>query len=140
MKKSLLYLVLFSILTMGMVCKEEPPVDNRLKIVNYSDKKISVTLSSLYPDTSLAEYYEKYGERLELLGSATSSLEVYDSWEDVYKQFISDTILFFIFDTNVVTTVPWDTIRKNYMILERYDLTYDDLVKMNWTITYPNDK
>ena len=129
-------MMLFSLLSMGMKCVEQPPVDNRLKIVNYSEKRISVSYSAIYPDTSLAENYEKY-ECLVLLANSTSNFEEYCSWEEVYQQSVSDTIMFFIFDNNIVKTIPWDTIRKNYMILERYDLTYEDLVKMNWTIEYP---
>jgi len=43
----------------------------------------------------------------------------------------------FVFDANIVENTPWDTIRKNYLILKRYDLSYDDIVSLNWIITYP---
>lgn len=43
----------------------------------------------------------------------------------------------FIFDAEVLEKIPWDTIRKNYMILRRYDLTVDSLNKLNWKIIYP---
>jgi hypothetical protein len=44
---------------------------------------------------------------------------------------------YFFLDKEVVDTVPWDTIRSKYLILKRYDVSFDDMEKMNWTITYP---
>ncbi len=50
---------------------------------------------------------------------------------------LMDYFVLFYYDENIVNTIPWDTIRTKYMILKRYDLSIEDLERMNWTITYP---
>lgn len=42
----------------------------------------------------------------------------------------------FFLDKDVVDNVPWETVREDYMILQRYDLSIADLEKLNWTIYY----
>ena len=32
---------------------------------------------------------------------------------------------------------PWETVREDYIILQRYDLSIAELEKLNWTIYYP---
>ena len=49
----------------------------------------------------------------------------------------SDTFMIYVFDANILNTIPWDTIRKYDMYLKRYDLSLQDLKNSNWTITYP---
>jgi hypothetical protein len=53
--------------------------------------------------------------------------------ESNIKTFIS----IYIFDANVLATFSWGTIEKNYMVLQRYDLTKEDLQRLNWELTYP---
>jgi len=43
----------------------------------------------------------------------------------------------FIFDAKIIETVPWDTVKKNYMLLKRYDMTKAQLDSINWKINYP---
>ncbi|OAV76275.1 hypothetical protein Barb7_00029 [Bacteroidales bacterium Barb7] len=49
-------------------------------------------------------------------------------------------IQFLIMDSEVYNQYrnePCDTIRKYVPVLHRYQLTYDDLERMNWTVVYP---
>ncbi len=62
---------------------------------------------------------------------------------DVDKQFDMwqcDTVSLFIFDKNVIDNYQWDYIVNNYCILQRYDLSKEDLVRLNYQITYPPTK
>ncbi len=43
----------------------------------------------------------------------------------------------FIFDAKVIETIPWDTIKKNFLILRKYSLTKAQLDSANWIINYP---
>ena len=43
----------------------------------------------------------------------------------------------FIFEEQVILSTPRDTIQQNYMILQRYDLTPEDLELLNWEVPYP---
>lgn len=59
------------------------------------------------------------------------------SYESVFIHRIpSDTLMIFLFDGNVLEEKGWDYIRENNLVLKRYDITLEDLQKMNWTITY----
>jgi len=122
-------------------CKENflSRQDDRLKIKNNSQENIYYDFSYDYPDTSIDHYYPRNDPNVYLVKS--NSEKKYTSrakWEAVFGSEIpSDTLLLFIFDSYVLETIPWDTVRKKYLILKRYDLSYDDLERMNWTITYP---
>ena len=59
------------------------------------------------------------------------------SWESVFQELPKDTLSVFIFHTDTLNKYSWDEIRNGYKILKRYNLSYDDLKRMNWTITYP---
>ena len=43
----------------------------------------------------------------------------------------------FIFDSEVLENIEWKEIRDNYMILKRYDLSLEDLQKLDFTLYYP---
>ncbi len=43
----------------------------------------------------------------------------------------------FIFDAQVLETTSWDTVKHNYMLLKRYELTKVQLDSVNWYIKYP---
>ncbi len=67
---------------------------------------------------------------------------IYDSglsWEKAFKEgvFPKDTLSVFIFSTDTLNRYSWDEVRSGNKILKRYDLSLDDLIQMNWTITYP---
>jgi len=46
-------------------------------------------------------------------------------------------MMVYVFDAHVIETTAWDSVKANYLVLKRYDLSLDDLKRMNWTITYP---
>lgn len=48
-----------------------------------------------------------------------------------------DTFNVKIMDASMVHNTSWDTIVKHYMLLKRYDLSLEDLQKLDWTLTYP---
>ena len=79
--------------------------------------------------------YRYNPEDYKIKPGGTGRIGVIGSWEGMFES--HDTLMIFIFDEATLKTVPWDTIRKNYMILKRYDLSLEDLVKMDWRVTYP---
>lgn len=112
------------------------PVDHKLKIVNNSTLTIYFSDSFSYPDTSITELNPfKSPEVYRIRPGATDSDPIRGSWEAVFETL--DTLMIFIFDERTLNKVPWDTVRKNYMILKRYDLSLEDLVRLDWRVTYP---
>jgi hypothetical protein len=43
----------------------------------------------------------------------------------------------YFFDKKSITENSWDIIVSDYLVLERKDLTLNDLDSLNWTIQYP---
>ena len=124
-----------------------PDYENEHKyitFVNKTDKPIayqemwSATISPA--DTILAD---RIG--LVIIKENTSSLIANSShkggWETdlrgiPYIQFLvtdGDTYMHYLYE-------PWDTIRKYVPILHCYQLTLEDLQRMNWTVVYPPEE
>ena len=61
-----------------------------------------------------------------------------DCIELAFKDLIpSDTMMIYVFDAKVLEGNTWETVKANYLVLKRYDLSLEDLKKNNWMITYP---
>jgi hypothetical protein len=59
-------------------------------------------------------------------------------WEDRFDSEIkSDTLMIYVFDAHVLENTTWDTVKAEYLVLKRYDLSLKDIQKLNWAITYP---
>ena len=44
---------------------------------------------------------------------------------------------FFIVSLDTISKYGWETVRQTYNILERRDMTVEDLKNNNWTLNYP---
>ena len=59
-------------------------------------------------------------------------------FEKVFKnENFSDTVYVYVFDAAVVDNTSWDIVAKDYLVLKRYDLSLEDLQRLNWQVTYP---
>ena len=57
--------------------------------------------------------------------------------EQWFSYFPQDTISIFLFDEETVETVPWETVVKEYLVLQRYDLSIEDFKRLDNDIHYP---
>jgi len=55
----------------------------------------------------------------------------------LFAKFPTDTMSIFFFDPDTLAKYEWATIREEYKILVRYDLSHNDLRKLDWRIYYP---
>lgn len=55
----------------------------------------------------------------------------------LFELFPTDTMSIFFFDPDTLAKYNWETIREDYKILVRYDLSHNDLKKLGWCIYYP---
>jgi len=108
-------------------------------LYNNSDNPISYYMpwknGIFYPDTILPEnnpnphkfnkeYHFSFGE-----GNFHENA--------LFAMFPTDTMSIFFFDPDTLAKYEWETIRQEYKILVRYDLSHNDLKKLNWRIYYP---
>ena len=66
-------------------------------------------------------------------------------WEKIFSRLPKDTMSVFIFHTDTLKKYTWEEVRDRYMILKRYDLSYDDIVRLHNKynvpeIPYPPDE
>lgn len=54
-----------------------------------------------------------------------------------FKQLPHDTLSVFIFHTDTLNKYSWEKIRDDYKVLKRYDLSQNDLRRMNFKIIFP---
>lgn len=110
-------------------------------IQNDSNKDLFVSVADgihsidPYPDT-LLPYSRPYFK--EIRPDERIKWESHGKWEDlIINQLPADTLSIYLFDSDTVNTCGWVEVAKDYKVLKRYDLSVDDLIKTNWTVTYP---
>ena len=92
--------------------------------------------SCVYPDTTIcfgklteAESVGAYG-----MTGIHSQAKYIERW---FSYFPQDTISIFLFDEETVENVPWETVVKEYLVLQRYDLSIEDFKRLDNDIHYP---
>jgi len=118
-------------------CKKDENKHDLILFINNSNKTIFLKSSVGFPDTlihfsnpALAGNSNKVAPK-----SSGDPLRLSDTYEELFRQI--DTLMVFVFDSQTLEIEPWDTVKKNYLILKRYDLSLLDLKNKNWVITYP---
>ncbi len=140
LNRILLGFLLFSLIVSGKCKKDSEDCHYNVKVLNNSTMPVYIIWQLNYPDTSIndpnpllqGEYYRVNPGRNDF------SLFHNDCFEDVYKYRIpSDTMMFFVFDAHLLEQTSWETVKSNYMVLNRFDYSLADLRNRNFTITYP---
>lgn len=91
---------------------------------------------AIYPDTSISIVEQGIihipkGEKEAIAGST--------NWESVFEVSVpNDTLSIFIIHSDTLAKYSWFEIRRDYNILKRYDLSYQDLERLNWNVYYPS--
>ena len=133
--KQLKFIALLFILPMLVAC---PAIDYKhfIRFDNNSDTDVYIYMglwgrgNSLYPDTTIGAEVKcgvlfKKGETR------------YYSYNYDYNQEHTNVLCLFIFDANVFDTCSWGEIKKDYKILRRYDLSLQDIERLDRKISYP---
>ena len=137
-------ILVISIIFLNHGCGEKE--DNCHKTITFKNATtdtLYVVSSSQYPDTStfagipnpaLNPNFTKVLPN----ESNTQVLWGRDCIELAFKDLIpSDTMMIYVFDAKVLEGNTWETVKSNYLVLKRYDLSLQDLESMKWEITYP---
>jgi hypothetical protein len=143
MKMNLIILVITS-LFLNQACGDKEKVCHKTIIFkNTTADTLYVVSSFQYPDTSTFvgipnPVLDPNFTKVLPNESNTQVLWGRDCLELDFKFSIpSDTIMIYVFDAEVLEETPWDTVKANYLVLKRCDLSLEDLQRMNWTINYP---
>jgi hypothetical protein len=128
-------------------CREKEGINchRSISFKNNTDKELVVMMDYLYPDTIKgiaatggyilnADWRVQPGE----IGNK-DALHIRSCWEARFEGSLmpSDTIMIFVFATQVLESMPFPDVYENYLILKRYDLSLQDLQNLDWQISYP---
>ncbi|MCB9046974.1 MAG: hypothetical protein H6550_12650 [Chitinophagales bacterium] len=116
-------------------CKK-PPVEiiYTIYVQNNSNKLVYHQEVDIYPNPTIPDKPQGVG------GILPGAVAMYDSrvpWREVIEKFPSDTISIILFDPDTVKFYGWETVRKEHMVLKRWDVDADYLEERNWTFVYP---
>lgn len=117
---------------------ENPTQTYKFRIINNSEK-------ALYFDRSVSDRYKVYPDtlisetkvQLRVSPHTTSYQGGLISTEEVFKKYSIDTLSIYFFDADIVDNYSWETIREEYKILKRYDLSIEDIQLLDYEIPYP---
>ena len=135
-------LIVSSVLSLALTgCPEftMDPLKDRVYIKNNSPHSIDTYFAyggnggTAYPDTTLPinDYTVKD------IKSGTQYPFDVNSLESTINRLPADTLSIYIFHTDTLKKYSWQEVRDGYKVLKRYDLSLEDLKRMNYTITYP---
>ncbi len=122
---------------MGTQCHKEEDCHKEILFENNSSERLYVVGSREYPDT-LDFVHDSYnilksGE-IKPYSSSTTPLSLRDCYEAIFNDDI-EKLQIYVFNADTVDNNEWSYIYSNYKV-KRYELTLDDLQRMNWTFTY----
>ncbi|MDO5104975.1 hypothetical protein [Capnocytophaga sp.] len=100
-----------------------------LRIVNNSNKDIYFSMRGKEP------IFYDYPPSMDNLISANGFIEGRDTFRRSFLKGATPLYLW-IFDREVIETIPWEQVKQNNMYLRRYDLTLEYLDAINWKIVY----
>jgi hypothetical protein len=137
MKKMTIVLSLLACVLLSSTCEKDKDKHDLIEFKNNSNYNLFVCADWWYPDTAINFSNPALSGDFYKVAANTSDdpLRLRDTYEGRFEQ--HEKIMVFVFDAQVLETTPWDTVKANYLVLKRYDLSLDDLNRMNWTITYP---
>jgi len=132
-----IYLILSCLLIVNSTCDKVKNEGLKLQVNNISEKAIYVSWTRDNSDTSINHLVNPtYNSQINKVEAHSVQKDYYGAPSQAFFKYI-DTLSVFIFDAQVLESTPWDTVKAKYIVLKRYDLSLDDLNRMNWTITYP---
>ena len=121
-------------------CPDDKYPGTILGVKNDSPSRIYIWHSRDYtihhfPDISLPEEKPLYFNSIAPGNTVGSGPEDPD-WEGIFAQLPGGKFTVFVFSKDVVDNTPWETVRDDYLILERFDVTLEELKALDYTLTY----
>jgi len=135
-------LMVLSFVFMANACdKEDENHHNTIEVINNSEKAIYAYFDFAYPDTLALTGVPSSSEpsiyKIEPHKRNTTALWQKTFWEVIFRdgwRIPSDTLMVFIMDAELLES---NTTHVHNTIIQRYDLSLQDLQRVNWTLTYP---
>jgi uncharacterized protein Smg (DUF494 family) len=125
----------------GCVVKESTTCHKHILVMNNYNKDIYIGNTAIDSDTILPYVggilSQKDIYKTQSAASNDEALRIRGCYESEFQYIRKDTIVIFLFDAYTLENNAWDTIVKRYMVLQRYDLSLQDLQKLEWMLPFP---
>ena len=131
--------MIFLFLTLVFACCNNDEPNKPLLIVNNSNESIQVLWfhPPFYPDTTLSEIEPDFDLPISP-NESRGFLRGKVDWNGIFEHdLLSDTLSIVFISQATLAKYDWNTIRNDYKILKRYDLSLGDLERLDFTVTYP---
>ena len=129
MKKFILIFILITLFS----CEELVEQTYKFNVRNESDSELYFTIGYKYPDTTLST--ENTTNRI--LPMSTFRLGGFQTQDKIFDEALNDTLSFFFLTKETIENNEWNEIRSNYLVLKRFDVSYDDFQSLDFEIVYP---
>jgi len=145
--KSIILLLIGTFILISAKCKKDS-IDTKnvpLYFRNNSNHLIYIYINddeqykAVYSDTLITNFEMRVNGPIK---SHTSEMitEGGASWKNIFEVTVpNDTLSLFVIAEDTLHKYSWGTIRSSYLIMQRYDLSLQDLEKRNFEIEYPYD-
>lgn len=117
---------------------------NSIIFINNTDVPVDVSYELDYPDLDLGTYpihnMQEHQRRVMPYKESPNPLmfgDINASWESRFPYIKSDTLIIQVFESEIIDTYSWSKIRSDYMILQQYFVSLENLQSINWRISYP---
>lgn len=106
------------------------------RVENNSEKSVVVCVAYIYPDTLLPDKDKVFAFRTLKAGEKRSLAGV--EFDDIgLDRMKNEKLTLFFIDKSVYEAEAWETIQKEYLILKRLEVTWDDYIKTKGAFAYP---
>ena len=143
MKMNFIILIIISFFLCQTCGDKEDNCHKTITFKNKSTDTLYVVGSTFYPDTSIYSGIPNpiLDPNFTMVLPDENNTRVLwgkDCIELAFKFSIpSDTMMIYVFDAKTLKVNTWETVKSNYLVLRRYDLSLQDLESLNWIIAYP---
>lgn len=138
---TIVLMVLFCVfMANSCVMKEDENHHRTIEVINNSEKAIYTYFGGAYPDTlfDIRVPSPRSIYKVDPYERNTTALWNRDYWESDFKVgwiIPSDTLMIYIYDAALLDSKTFTHIKST--VIQRYDLSLQDLQWLNWKISYP---
>lgn len=114
--------------------------DDRLKVINQSNQPIKYMWEIQAPSDSTIKYKLEYMIKPDgpvFPGDSNSYMITNTTYEQIIRSEPKKVFRVYIFNSDTIEKYTWERVKKENMVLKRYDLTLEELKKKKYRIVYP---
>jgi len=145
---NILVMVCIWLMSMATQCSRYD-CHNQINFVNNSAKDVYIEISGIshhYHDLDTTQFYLMFSnpynynppDYFRIKSGEKGKVEIrrkncLEGWIAQGRVFV------YVFDAEVLATVPWEVVGKDYLVLKTYHINLEEMESSNWTITYTGE-